>query len=203
MRVRSCQHVRIGVPHQICNGDGVQALLNRIGRKGVPEVREAVSLLQLFLDRVEATAHSHWFPRLAVRIAEQDAIWIATHPLPGDRKCRVVQVNDSWQFPALRLVRREHPTAVSEVDVPGVDSQQFLRSGASLPCQLKQVAESWVTRRCENRLELGLGNNLLAAACRGLLEMLDRRAVDIALPDRPVECGLNSGTRVALATGGP
>ncbi len=203
MRVRSRQHVSVRVPHKFGNDKRVQAFLKRIRRKSVPEVGETVSLLKLFLDRVEATAHGHCGPWFAACVAEQDAAGVATYPLPGECKRSVSQVNDSWPFSAFRFLCRKHPTPVSKVDVSGVDSQQFLRSGASFSCEVQQVAESWVARRCENRIELGVGNNLLASACRGLSKSLDRRAVDVALTGCPIERGFDGSARIAFAAGGP
>ncbi len=113
-------------------------------------------------------------------------------------------MNHSPAFLALGFLRGEYDAMLVELNVPGLDALDLEGATAGFPCEFKHVSES---------ISLGVvvpdfypflrGDDLLAALGLRLLDVLDRRSVNVTEFLRPIERPLDGDNRTSAEGGRP
>src|SRR4051794_31062827 len=121
----------------------------------------------------------------------------------ADREGSLSEVYDADLLLSLRLVRRKNPPPAGAVEVTPLDPPDFLRPAAGLPADGDQVSKLLSLRESDHPSVRRVVDYVLALAGRRLLHERDRRLVEPALLDRPVETPLDGLKPPALHPGVP
>src|SRR6185312_14414207 len=185
MRVNPCDHRRVHVPHQTCQGNWIDSQLQPTVAERMTKHIEAQLNTDSVREPAEPAVHRKASPRHAILIPQKPAFGPFLDQPLHDCDCRVRQVNNTHTFLTFCLPGGKNQPCGMELNVSGFQPEQLLRSCSRFPSQGDKIFESLVRDKCpETCVQLGTYDEL-AGSCFWLFEIRNGRAINVAKLDRP------------------